>query len=50
MMLNHLGESEAAKTIIGSIEKTLLLEKNRTPDLQGNSDTVKCAKAVLDNI
>ena len=50
MMLNHLGESEAAKTIIDSIEKTLLLKENRTQDLQGNSDTAKCAKAVIDNI
>ena len=50
MMLNHLGESEAAKTIIDSIEKTLLLRENRTQDLQGNSDTAKCAKAVIDNI
>ena len=50
MMLNYLGESEAAKTIVDSIEKTLLLKENRTPDLQGSSDTVKCTKAVLDNI
>ena len=49
-MLEHLGESEAAKTIIDSIEKTLILKKNRTQDLQGSSDTVKCAKAVFDNI
>ena len=50
LMLQHLGENEAAKTIVDSIEKTLLLKENRTQDLQGNSDTSKCAKAVLNNI
>ena len=50
MMLKHLGESEAAKTIVESIEKTLSSKESRTQDLQGNSDTVKCAKAVSDNI
>jgi len=50
MMLNHLGENEAANTIINAIEKTLLLKENRTRDLKGNSDTAKCTKAVLNNI
>jgi len=50
MMLEHLGETEAAKTIIRSIEKTLLIKENRTKDLNGNSNTAKCAKAVLHNI
>ena len=50
MMLEHLGEIEAAKTIVKSIEKTLLIKQNRTKDLQGNSDTTQCAQAVLTNI
>jgi len=50
MMLEHLGETEAAKTIINSIEKTLSIKENRTKDIQGNSNTAECAKAVLDNI
>ena len=50
MMLEHLGENEAAKTIIYSIEKTLSIKENRTKDLQGQSNTAECAKAVLDNI
>ena len=50
LMLDHLGEKEAAKTILTSIEKTLSVKENRTKDLQGSSDTFKCAKAVLDNI
>ena len=50
MMLEHLGENEAAKTIVNSIEKTLSIKENRTIDLQGNSNTIQCAKAVLNNI
>ena len=50
LMLDHLGEKEAAKTIITSIEKTLSKKENRTKDLQGGSNTSQCAKAVLDNI
>ena len=50
LMLDHLGEREAAKTILTSIEKTLLVKENRTKDLQGSSNTSQCAKAVLDNI
>jgi len=50
LMLDHLGEKEAAKTILTSIEKTLSVKENRTKDLQGSSNTSKCAKAVLDNI
>ena len=50
MMLDFLGEHEASKTIEKSIEKTLESKENRTKDLQGNSNTVKCAKAVFDNI
>jgi len=50
LMFDHLGEKEAAKTIVNSIEKTLLVKENRTKDLQGNSNTIQCAKAVLNNI
>ena len=50
MMLDHLGEIEAAKTIVSSIEKTLLIKEKRTKDLQGDSSTVQCAKSILDNI
>ena len=50
LMLDHLGEKEAAKTILTSIEKTLSIKENRTKDLQGSSNTSRCAKAVLDNI
>ena len=50
LMLDHLGEKEAAETIVTSIEKTLSIKENRTKDLQGSSNTSQCAKAVLDNI
>ena len=50
MMLEHLGERDAAQTIVDSIEKTLEVKENRTLDLQGNNSTTQCAKAVLDNI
>tara|TARA_B100001093_G_scaffold484033_1_gene517102 strand:- start:1677 stop:2744 length:1068 start_codon:yes stop_codon:yes gene_type:complete len=50
MMLEFLGEKEASNSIIKSIEKTLSIKKNRTKDLQGDSSTVECAKAILDNL
>ena len=50
MMLEHLGELEASKTIVDAIQKTLSVQKNRTKDLQGDSNTAQCAKAVLNNI
>ena len=50
MMLDHLGEKEAATNIVESIEKTLVQDKNRTKDLKGTANTVQCAEAVLKNI
>jgi tartrate dehydrogenase/decarboxylase/D-malate dehydrogenase len=50
LMLDYLGEKEAANSIMSAIEKTLLDKKNRTKDLNGESNTLQCAKAVLDNL
>jgi tartrate dehydrogenase/decarboxylase/D-malate dehydrogenase len=50
LMFDHLGEKEAARSILNSIEKTLSVKENRTKDLQGTSNTAQCAKAVLNNI
>ena len=50
LMLDYLGEKEAANSILKSIEKTLLDKKNRTKDLDGQSNTLQCAQAVLDNL
>ena len=50
MMLDYLGEKEASKTIVDSIEKTLSDKKNRTKDLNGESNTIECANAVEANL
>ena len=49
-MLDYLGEKEAANSIMTSIEKTLFDKNNRTKDLNGESNTIQCAQAVLDNL
>ena len=50
MMLDYLGEKEAADNIIKAIEKTLSSEESRTKDLKGKSNTKQCAEAVLNNL
>ena len=50
MMLDYLGEKEAADSIVKAIEKTLSNEESRTKDLKGNSNTKQCAQAVLNNL
>ena len=50
LMLDYLGEKEAANTIMTSIEKILLDKKNRTRDLSGESNTLECTQAILDNL
>lgn len=46
MMLEHLGEAEAAASIVGAIETTLTDKRLRTRDLGGVSDTIGCGKAI----
>jgi tartrate dehydrogenase/decarboxylase/D-malate dehydrogenase len=46
MMLEHLGESDAARAIVAAIEKVLPEGKLRTRDLKGSADTITCGKAV----
>ena len=48
MMLDHVGEPEAAKAIVAAIEKVLAEPSLRTRDLKGPADTVTCGKAVAD--
>jgi tartrate dehydrogenase/decarboxylase/D-malate dehydrogenase len=48
MMLDHLGEPEAAKAIVAAIEKVLSEPKLRTRDLKGPANTMECGKAVAD--
>jgi len=50
MMLDFLGEKEAAERIVTSIEKTLLNKKNRTKDLKGESNTIQCSESILKNL
>lgn len=46
MMLEHLGEKEAAAAIIGAIEEVLSNKSGRTADLQGSANTIECGKAI----
>ena len=46
MMLDHLGEAEAAAGIVRAIERVLTERRHCTPDLGGTADTVGCGKAV----
>jgi tartrate dehydrogenase/decarboxylase/D-malate dehydrogenase len=46
MMLEHLGEAEAAAAIMRAIEDVLTTPAGRTGDLKGSADTVTCGKAV----
>ena len=48
MMLEHLGESEAAAAIVSAIEKVLAEPKLRTGDLKGQADTQTSGKAVAE--
>jgi tartrate dehydrogenase/decarboxylase/D-malate dehydrogenase len=50
MMLEHLGENEAAGLLMNAIEK--VIEKGRvlTADLGGRSSTREVTQAVVDNI
>jgi len=50
MMLEHLGEVEAARAVVAGIERTLAEPKLRTRDLGGSANTVECGKAVADAI
>lgn len=46
MMLDHLGEAEAAAVITRAIEQVLASPAGRTADLGGSADTISCGKAI----
>jgi len=50
MMLEYLGEKEAANSIVAAIEKTISKKSNRTKDLGGDSNTVDCSDAIKSNL
>jgi tartrate dehydrogenase/decarboxylase/D-malate dehydrogenase len=50
MMLDHLGEADAAKAVMAAIETVLATDKLRTRDLGGPATTETCGMAVADAI
>jgi tartrate dehydrogenase/decarboxylase/D-malate dehydrogenase len=50
MMLDHLGETEAAAAIVAGIERVLAQPQLRTRDLGGPANTVTCGKAVAETL
>ena len=50
MMLDHLGEPEAAATIVRAFEEVLARPDYRTRDLGGTASTIDCGKAIADAI
>ena len=48
MMLEHLGEKQAAERVIRAIEKVTLEGKVRTPDLGGTAKTADMTKALVE--
>jgi tartrate dehydrogenase/decarboxylase/D-malate dehydrogenase len=50
MMLDHLGEPEAAAAIVAAIERVLAEPKLRTADLGGRASTDECGRAIANAI
>ncbi|GGD70251.1 tartrate dehydrogenase [Croceicoccus mobilis] len=50
MMLDHLGEADAAAAVVSAIEATLAKAETRTRDLKGTASTEECGKAVAERI
>jgi tartrate dehydrogenase/decarboxylase / D-malate dehydrogenase len=50
MMLEHLGETKAAKGIVRAIETVLSEPKLRTRDLGGGASTAECGKALAEAV
>ena len=46
MMLEHLGETEAAAAVLAAIEQSLAVAETRTADLGGTADTVAVGTAI----
>ncbi len=47
MMLEHLGEAAAAKTLEAAMESVLVDSAASTPDLGGSANTIECGKAIV---
>ena len=48
MMLEHLGEADAAAAIMRAVETVLAQPGLRTGDLKGKANTEQCGKAIAD--
>ena len=48
MMLEHLGEAEAAAKVVGAIEKVTLEGRVQTPDLGGSAKTIDMTTALVE--
>ena len=48
MLLEHVGQPEAAAAIVGAIEHAMGQKELRTPDLGGTASTGECGQAVAD--
>ena len=48
MMLEHLGETAAAASILAAIERLLVEPRLRTADMKGSANTAACGKAIAD--
>ena len=46
MMLDHLGETDAAQAVLAAIETVLADATLRTPDIGGSADTPQCGRAI----
>lgn len=50
LMLDHLGEHEAAQAVLRAIEEVLAYAQYRTRDLGGSANTDECTQAIIDAI
>jgi tartrate dehydrogenase/decarboxylase/D-malate dehydrogenase len=50
MLLEHVGQPEAAAAIVGAIEHVMSRKELRTPDLGGTASTEECGKAVANTL
>jgi tartrate dehydrogenase/decarboxylase/D-malate dehydrogenase len=50
LMLDHLGETDAAREIVAAIERVLAEGRVRTPDLGGTATTADVVRAVFDAV
>ncbi|MBI4786676.1 MAG: tartrate dehydrogenase [Chloroflexi bacterium] len=50
MMLDHLGEKQAANLVMGALERVIAQARVRTPDLDGTNTTDEVAKAVISQL